>query len=112
MGTCVYEVSFLDGHTKELASNTITEALYVQYNPDGNQYVMLDAIVDYQKNPNVAISCSNQVKIVNGWDLCCEWKDGSTSWQKVSDLKESHPIQVAEFALAMSIVNEPFSTGG
>ncbi|KAL7476293.1 hypothetical protein ACHAW6_002165, partial [Cyclotella cf. meneghiniana] len=78
---------------------------------------MLDAIVDFRKDPDVAISWNDQVKIINGkkivshstrgWELCCEWKDGSTSWQKLSDLKESHPIQVAEFALAVGIANEP-----
>eukprot|EP00804_Cyclotella_cryptica_P020242 CCRYP_010924-RA/>CCRYP_010924-RA protein AED:0.27 eAED:0.27 QI:0/0/0/1/1/1/2/0/495 len=42
-----------------------------------------------------------------GWELCCEWKDGSTSWQKLSDLKESHPLQVAEFTFAAQIADEP-----
>ncbi len=117
MDTHVYEVCFLDGRTKELAANTIAEALYAQCNPDGNQCIMLDAIMDFRKDPNVAISRNDQVKIVNGkkvvsrstrgWELCCEWKDGSTSWQKLSDLKESHPLQVAEFALAVGIADEP-----
>ncbi|KAL7475156.1 hypothetical protein ACHAW6_001083 [Cyclotella cf. meneghiniana] len=66
MDTCVYEVHFPDGCTKELAVNTIAEALYAQCNPDGNQYVMLDASLDYRKNPNVAFSVNNQVKIVYG----------------------------------------------
>ncbi|KAL7465994.1 hypothetical protein ACHAW6_000395 [Cyclotella cf. meneghiniana] len=100
MDTRVYEVRFPDGRTKELAANTIAEALYAQCNPDGNQYILLDAIVDYQRDPNVAIRRNNQ-------ELCCEWKDGSTSWQKLSDLKESHPCQVAEFALAAGIADEP-----
>ncbi|KAL7476658.1 hypothetical protein ACHAW6_002507 [Cyclotella cf. meneghiniana] len=117
MDTCVYQVCFPDGRTEELATNTIAEALYAQCNPDGNQCIMLDAIVDYRKNPNVAISQNNQVNLIKvkkfvscstrGWKLCCEWKDGSTSWQKLSDLKESHPLQVTEFALATGIANEP-----
>ncbi len=78
---------------------------------------MLDAIMDFRKDPNAAIYQNDQVKIVNGkkvvsrstrgWELCCEWKDGSTSWQKLSNLKELHPLQVAEFALAAGIANEP-----
>ncbi|KAL7484963.1 hypothetical protein ACHAW6_010619, partial [Cyclotella cf. meneghiniana] len=94
--THVYKVLFPDGCTKELATNTIAEALYAQCNPDGNQYIMLDTIMDFRKNPNVAISRNNQVKI-----------DSSTSWQKLLDLKESHPLQVAEFALAAGIADEP-----
>ncbi|KAL7476000.1 hypothetical protein ACHAW6_001889 [Cyclotella cf. meneghiniana] len=111
-----------DGHVPKtvvsvLVANAIAEALYAQCDPDGNQYVMLDAIMDYQKNPNVAVSRNNQVKVVGGkkvvsrstrsWELCHEWKDGSTSWKKLSNLKESHPIQVAEFALAAGIADEP-----
>ena len=47
LDTCVYEVRFPDGRTKELAANAIAEALYAQCNPDGNEYVMLDAIVNF-----------------------------------------------------------------
>ncbi|KAL7474185.1 hypothetical protein ACHAW6_000174 [Cyclotella cf. meneghiniana] len=116
MDTRVYDVHFLDGCTKELVTNTIVEALYAQCNSDGNQYVMLDVIVDYRKDPDEAISWNDQVKIVNGkkvvshstrgWELCRELKDGSTSWQKLLDLKESHPLKVAEFTLATGIADE------
>ncbi|KAL7481869.1 hypothetical protein ACHAW6_007549, partial [Cyclotella cf. meneghiniana] len=110
---------FLDGPTKELAVNTIAEALYAQCNPDGNQYIMFDIIVDYRKNPMWLSLETIRSRLLmvrrlshapcKVWELCCEWKDGSTSWQKLSDLKESHPHQVAEFALATGIVNEPAS---
>ncbi len=63
--THVNEVHFPGGHTNKLVSNTITEALYALCDSDGNQFIMFDSIVDYCKNPNVAISCHNQVKIVN-----------------------------------------------
>ncbi|KAL7477698.1 hypothetical protein ACHAW6_003494 [Cyclotella cf. meneghiniana] len=108
MDTLVYEVHFPHLHTKELDTNAIAEALYAQCDSDGNQCMMLDVIIDYQKNPNVAVSCNNQVKVVDGkkvvshsflsWELCCEWKVGSTTWQKLSDLKE---------ALATGIADEP-----
>ena len=42
-----------------------------------------------------------------GWELCCKWKDGSTSWQNLSGLKESHPLQVAQFAFSVQITDEP-----
>ncbi|KAL7478440.1 LOW QUALITY PROTEIN: hypothetical protein ACHAW6_004207 [Cyclotella cf. meneghiniana] len=115
MDTCIHEVHFPDGCTKEPGANTIAEALCAQCDPDGNQYIMLDAIVDYWKDPNipslVPIRSSLLMKVVScttrGWELCCEWKHGSTSWQKLSDLKESYPLQVAEFALATGIADEP-----
>ena len=42
-----------------------------------------------------------------GWNLCVQWKDGSTSWEKLSDLKESHPVECAECALSQGLMNEP-----
>ena len=42
-----------------------------------------------------------------GWELLVKWKDESESWIKLSDLKESHLIEVAEFAKAQGIDDEP-----
>ncbi len=65
----------------------------------------------------MAISWNDHIKIVNGkkivlcstirLEVCCDWKDDSTSWKKLSDLKDSHPLQFAEFALSVGIANEP-----
>ncbi|KAL7475679.1 hypothetical protein ACHAW6_001592 [Cyclotella cf. meneghiniana] len=116
LDSCIYEVRFPDGRTEELAANDIAEAIYARFDADGNQYVLLDAIVDYRKNPFIAVDQDTEVTIINGkkiikrstqgWELRCEWKNGSTSWQKLLDLKESHPLQV-EFALATQIADEP-----
>jgi hypothetical protein len=35
------------------------------------------------------------------------WKDGSTSWEALKDLKESFPVQVAELAVSQGIQDEP-----
>jgi hypothetical protein len=42
-----------------------------------------------------------------GWQVCCQWKDGSTSWENLADLKESHPIETAEYAVTKDIDHEP-----
>ena len=42
-----------------------------------------------------------------GWHLYIQWKDGSTSWDKSSDLKESNPVECAEYALSQGLINEP-----
>ena len=49
--------------------NVITEAVYVyvQCDTDGNQYVLLDAIMmDYRKDPSIAVAGSDQVMVVHG----------------------------------------------
>jgi hypothetical protein len=42
-----------------------------------------------------------------GWQVCCQWKDGSISWKNLADLKESHPIETAEYAVTKDIDHEP-----
>lgn len=117
LDTRVYEVEFPDGSTREMAANAIAQALWAQCDPDGNRYVTLNAIIDFRKDDTVALTKKQQVRKVQGkkvvsrstkgWELLCEWQDGSTSWQKLKDLKESHPLQVAEFSFAANIADEP-----
>ena len=42
-----------------------------------------------------------------GWQLLCQWKDGSTNWVALKDMKQSYPVQVAEYARANRIDDEP-----
>ena len=45
-----------------------------------------------------------------GWDLLIHWKDELESWAKLSNLKESHPVETVEFAKARGIDDEPAFT--
>jgi hypothetical protein len=45
-------------------------------------------------------------KTTKGWQLYIQWKDGTTSWERLADLKESNPIEAAEYAFARGIDNE------
>ncbi len=49
---------------------------------------------------------TSQCKSTKGWFICYQWKDSFTSWEKLSDLKESYPVQVAEFAIQMGVALE------
>ena len=42
-----------------------------------------------------------------GWKLLVKWRDQSESWIKLSELKESHPVETAEFAKSRGIDDEP-----
>ena len=46
-------------------------------------------------------------KKTRGQQLCIEWKDKSTSWERFSDMKKSYPVDVAEYAEAVGISDEP-----
>ena len=53
------KLSLLGGKVTELTANVIAESIYAQCNAEGNEYLLLDALIDYQKNNN-AISLSDQ----------------------------------------------------
>jgi hypothetical protein len=46
-------------------------------------------------------------KTTKGWHLCVEWRDGTTSWERLVELKESNPIEVAEYAAAKNLIDAP-----
>ena len=91
--------------------------MYAQCDPDGNQYVMFDSIVDFRRSTTALCFADQKVLKADGssfmrqtnagWHLCIQWKYGSTSWEKLSDLKESHPVECADYALSQGLMNEP-----
>ena len=40
------------------------------------------------------------------WDFLCLWKDGSTTWAPLKYLKESIPVDIAEYAVGNRISEE------
>jgi hypothetical protein len=116
LDTRVWDVEFGDGQVLEYASNIIAENLYSQVDNEGCRVVLMDSIVDHKKEPS-ATSKDDEFVVVNGkqcrrkttkgWKLCVQWKDGSTSWEPLAKLKESNPVEVAEYAVAHKISSEP-----
>ena len=102
LDTRLYEVQFPSGEVTELTANIIAQSMYAQCDADGNEYLLLESFVDYRKESG-ALRIDEQEIVVRGrkslrrstkgWKICCQWKDNSTSWEKLSDLKESHPVQ-------------------
>ena len=91
----------------------IAESMYAQCDPDGNQYNLLADIVYHRANDSAANLANQKVAradgrtyirlLAAGWKFRCQWLDGSTSWGSLSDLKESHPAETAEYARLMGI---------
>ena len=90
--------------------------MYAQCDAEGNQYLLLKEIVDWKKSSSATAPADMYVtrgsnrhfrKTTKGWHLCVEWKDGTTSWERLADLKESNPIEVAEFAVAHGLQDQP-----
>ena len=116
LDTRVYEVQFPDGHSEEYTANLIAEALYSQTDEFGNQYLLLSEIIDHKRGSDAVLakdmyiegrSNKHKKKTTKGWKLLVKWKDGSESWERLADLKRSNPIEVAEYAVANLIDQEP-----
>ena len=117
LNTIVYDVEFPDGVVKQYAANTIAENMYAQVDSEGYQYSLLDSIIDFGTDGN-AIQKGNEYVITRrgqrclrkstiGWKLLVAWKDGSEQWIPLSIMKESNPVEVAEFAKARGLLDEP-----
>ena len=114
--TRTYEVEFPDGEIAELTANAIAEAMYSACDHDGNEYLLFDCFVDYKKSDKACTKEGQEMvhngkkamrRTTAGWHLCVQWLDGSTSWQSLKELKESYPLQVAEYAVMQGIDDEP-----
>ena len=107
----------MDGHKAALAANTIATNIFAQIDDEGHRHVLLDSIADHRTNgvqvtqDNAFIVSSNGGKrrreTTKGWEILVQWKDGSTSWECMKDVKESYPLQLAEYAMTKSIASQP-----
>jgi hypothetical protein len=112
-----YTVEFPDGTTAEYTANIIAENLFSQSDSEGNQYVILKEICDHKKDGRAILkedgftTSKNGNKVpkttTKGWNLLVEWKDGSSDWIALKDLKESNPVELAEYAIANQLQEEP-----
>jgi hypothetical protein len=108
---------FPDGETAEYSANMIAECLYLQVDDEGNQFLLLDEIIDWKQTKETLndeeifqFSYNGNIhkrQTTKGWKLCIRWKDQSTSWEPLKDLKQSFPVQVAEFAIRHNLEDKP-----
>ncbi len=118
LDTRVYEVQFSDGASSEYSANVIAENIFATVDDDGYECVLLDEIIDHRCDPAIAITIDDswitgfngnrsRRRTSKGWELCVSWKDGSTSWLPLKDLRSSNPLQVADYAIAHNLQDEP-----
>jgi len=112
----LYEVEFLDGSMETLSSNIVAENLLSQVDQDGHREMLLDEIIDHQKDATALSDADSQYTINGiprsryttiGWSVLVRWKDGSCNWVSLKDFKDSFPVQLAEYATRVGIQNEP-----
>jgi len=80
----------------------------------GKRHILLTDMVDHRRDERAIdkhdaflVTMKNGVKrrleTTQGWQLLCEWKDGSSNWVALKDAQQSYPVLVAEYAIANRI---------
>jgi hypothetical protein len=113
-----YKIEYVDGgHLDKLTANVIAENLISQVDEKGRRPMMLGEIMDHRVLHNAirrsegtyvnSYGVKRRKMTACGWELLVEWKDGSSDWVALEDLKEFHPVELAAYATNREIQDEP-----
>ena len=111
----LYEVIWPDGSTEHLFANIISGNMYSK--SQGEISDLFYDIVDH-RTTDTLLSGDNAYDLLpngtrrikpttSGWQICIQWKDGSTDWAEMNDVKDSYPVQLADYAARKRLDKEP-----
>ena len=127
LDTRVYDVQLPDGNVEEFTANEIACNIYADMDEEGHEFRLMDGIVDHRRvDTDTDIAAHSKLDIstkgcdikssvrpdlpdnksTKGWELLIQWKDGSSSWERLSDLKECMPVDTADYAFAHGLEKE------
>lgn len=117
LDTREYECTLGDGTVFRYTANVIAENLFAQCDDEGRRHAVLSEITNHRRNKsaihiaNGFITTKRGIRVpkttTKGWQLLCQWKDGTSDWVDLKDLKDSNPLELAEYAVANRIQEEP-----
>jgi len=117
LDTREYAVEFEDGETSTYQANLVLEHLHASVDEHSMLLQLMTGVIDHRSDGRavrkddgfIKSESGNSVprKTTVGWDLLIEWKDGTTSWLALKDIKDSYSVQVAEYAVNNKIAEEP-----
>ena len=87
--------------------------MYAQVDAEEFSHSLLDSILEFKKDGNAVYKEYMYVttnsgqrrlrKTTSGWKLLFLWKNGTEQWTPLSVMKNSNPVEVAEFAVAKGV---------
>ena len=117
LDTRSYQVQLPDGSVDTYGANIIAESIMSGVDDEGNLFVLMDEIIDHRKNGDeisendawytTKSGTKRRKPTTKGWELLISWKDGTSSWARLADMKESFPVEVADYAKDNQIIGEP-----
>ena len=100
-----------------MAANAIVVNLFAQVDLEGNHHAIFDEISDHctdgkeMKQQDAFVTAKNCIRrrreTTTGREILIQWKDGSTTWVSLKDMKESYPVQVDRYFVHSRISAEP-----
>ena len=117
LDTREYEIELEDGTEDRIMANKIAENIYSQLDDEGREILTFGDIIDHRSNGHAISKRDGFVilagghkkckKTTRGWQVLVEWKDSTTTWMDLKDVKEANPIELAKYAVANGIDDEP-----
>lgn len=112
-----YVIEYIDGISEVLTANTIAENILSQVDDNGYHSRELDEILDYRVGDDAVpkhegwittrTGTKRRVITTKGWEVLVQWKDGSSDWIALKDLKNTYPVELAEFAVRRNVHEMP-----
>ena len=119
--TRLYEVEFVDGTTETVPANVIAENLLLQVDQEGHRQLLLDKIISNRRLENAipksegtfitSAGTTRKKQTMRRCELCVQWKEGSTNWVSLKDVKNSFLIELADYEVMASRM-KPHSHSG
>ncbi len=81
LDTHLYDIEFADDKVTALTANIISKSMYSQCDPDGNDYICLDKLIDIRcmvdahtldQQQLLVNNTTCQHKSTKGWFICCQ----------------------------------------
>lgn len=117
LDTRQYDIEFEDGTTDRYYANVIAENIYSSCDEEGHEHLIFQEIIDHRKDDStlskddttLISGNGNRHKLptTKGWKFKIKIKDNADTWVQMKYVLDSNPIELAEYAIAQGIANEP-----
>lgn len=117
LDTRIYEVELPDGTYNDYSANVLIENIMANVDDNGQTSLLLDDIIGHRYNPDCLQESEGWYETpqgakkrritTRGCDINVLWKDGTSSWIPLKDMKEANPLEVAEYAAQNGLTSHP-----